>query len=1020
MTKTYFWLYFLTLSGLIFSTKNAIAQTTYQPSDRSPVADSTLGTQVSGNGNNFDITGGLNRGQTLFHSFQDFSVPTNGSANFANPAGIRDMISRVTGGSFSDINGRINSNGANFFLINPNGIVFGPNAQLNVGRAFMASTANGINLVDGGGRAITFGTNPNGDAPLLTISPNVFFNVSSLTMGGGNGQINNFGTLQTTNPSQYIGLIGGNVNMNGGQIKAPGANVELGGLSQAGNIEFSLDRGVKFPANVERGNVSLVQVGTSPSIINVESGGGGSVGIFAKDINLQGSETKISSGIAAGLGAPTATAGDIKLDATGNITISQADIENQVADGAVGKGGNIEINSRNLTATDGVQLNASTFGQGDAGNFTITATGNVSFDGTDREFPSGAFSGVEPGAVGKGGKVEINAENLSVTNGAQLSSTTSGTGNAGNIIVNATTVVIDRESPRTSTIPPIPTGLFAQVAENATGNAGDLTLTTKKLSVSNGGKVQAATFGKGNGGNLVIKADEIDVFDTPGVITEQITNINAGVSFDPDRNKDSAGNLILAEGNGGKLTIETRSLSIRNGSSVSADTKGIGNAGGLTIKASTIDVSGGSSISADTYKIGNAGDLTITTDRLRTADGGQISSSTLGSGSAGKLTVNANTSVEIDRESPRTNNSAPVPTGLFAQVEANATGNAGDLILTTKKLSVSNGGKVQAATFGKGNGGNVVIKADEIDVFNTPGVNPFQLTNINAGVGFDIDRNKDSAGNRVQSEGKGGNVTIETRRLSLNNGVAITSDTILGQGGNIDLKVSDYLLMRQKSYISASAGTAQLGGDGGNINIRSPLIIALPVNSDITSNAYTGKGGKVTITSDGLFGIQYRPKGQDSKFTNDITASSDFGQSGNVNITTPGVDPGKDSTTLPTVPTDASNQIAQTCSASNRQNKFTVAGRGGLPSNANEPLTSDVVWQDARATNTQPAANSTTNNSPKYPPPAVGLVFDGKGKAMLVAAATEGQPTGTNVTCPQAKEQFRIRDRETEEFRIRD
>ena len=95
----------------------------------------------------------MNRGQTLFHSFQDFSVPTGGTANFANPAGIRDMISRVTGGSFSDINGRINSNGANFFLINPNGIVFGPNAQLNVGRAFMASTANGINLVDGGGES---------------------------------------------------------------------------------------------------------------------------------------------------------------------------------------------------------------------------------------------------------------------------------------------------------------------------------------------------------------------------------------------------------------------------------------------------------------------------------------------------------------------------------------------------------------------------------------------------------------------------------------------------------------------------------------------------------------------------------------------------------------------------------------------------------------------------------------------------------------------------------------------------
>jgi filamentous hemagglutinin family protein len=903
MTKTYFWLYLLTLSGLIFSTKNAIAQT-YQPSDRPPVADNTLGTQVSGNGNNFDITGGLNRGQTLFHSFQDFSVPTNGAANFANPAGIRDMISRVTGGSFSDINGRINSNGANFFLINPNGIVFGPNAQLNVGRAFMASTANGINLVDAGGRAITFGTNPNGGEPLLTINPNVFFNVSSLNMGGGNGQINNFGTLQTTNPNQYIGLIGGNVTMNGGQIKAPGANVELGGLSQAGNIEFSIDRGVKFPASVERGNVSLVTIGTSPSIINVESGGGGSVGIFAKDINLQGAETNISSGIAAGLGAPTAIAGDIKVDATGKIELSEADIFNQVAFGGVGKAGNIEINSRNLTATNGAQLSTSTFGQGDAGNFTITATGNVSFDGTDRSFPSGAFSGVEPGAVGKGGRIEINAENLSVTNGAQLSSTTSGTGNAGNIIVNATTVVIDRERPRTNTIPPIPTGLFAQVAENATGDAGDLTLTTKKLSVSNGGKVQSATFGKGNGGNVVIKADEIDVFNTPGVNPFQLTNINAGLGFDVDRNKDSAGNRVQAEGKGRNLTIETRRLSVRNGAAITSDTIGIGNGGQVSITAT------------DLVEI------------------------------SGKYST------------------------LSVGVDSRATGNGGELTLKTKRLLVKDQGSVSTSSEGTGIAGKLKIDAKVID---------------------------------LQNRGE------------------ITGKTLSGQGGNINLNVSDYLLMRQNSQISATAGTANSGGDGGNITINSPLIVALPGNNDITANAYTGKGGNLTIKSDGLFGIKFRPKGQDSLFTNDITASSTFGQSGTVNIGTPGTDPGKDSTTLPTVPTDASNQIAQTCSASNRQNKFTVAGRGGLPSNANEPLTSDVVWQDTRATNSQPAANSTTNNPPKYPPPAVGLVFDGKGKAFLVAAATQGQPTGTNATCPQAKEQFRIRDdRETEEFRIRD
>ena len=208
------------------------------PSVRTPQADKTLGTQVSGNGNNFNITGGLNRGQTLFHSFKDFSIPTGGAANFNNPVGTRDIISRVTGNLFSDINGTLNSNGANFLLINPNGVVFGPNARLNVGKAFAASTASGVDLIDGQGRQITFGTKPGGDAPLLKINPNVFLNISRLNMGGNvpnNPGIVNYGKLQTNNDSQYIGLIGGNVTLDGkyggGKIIAPGGRVDLGGLN---------------------------------------------------------------------------------------------------------------------------------------------------------------------------------------------------------------------------------------------------------------------------------------------------------------------------------------------------------------------------------------------------------------------------------------------------------------------------------------------------------------------------------------------------------------------------------------------------------------------------------------------------------------------------------------------------------------------------------------------------------------------------------------------------------------------
>lgn len=193
--------------------------------------------------------------------------------------------------------------------------------------------------------------------------------------------------------------------------------------------------------------------------------------------------------------------------------------------------------------------------------------------------------------------------------------------------------------------------------------------------------------------------------------------------------------------------------------------------------------------------------------------------------------------------------------------------------------------------------------------------------------------------------------------------------------------------------------SSRRSNNGGNITISSPLIIALPGNNDISADANGGNGGNVKIVSQGLFGIQYRDRGQASPFTNDITASSTFGQNGTVNINTPGIDPGKDITELPQTTTDASNQISQACSATNRQHKLIVTGWGGIPPNANDPLVSEA-WQDLRATDIQPAIASVTTDRPQLAPPAVSWVFDGKGKVTLIAAGTAGQSIGTQVICP--------------------
>jgi filamentous hemagglutinin family protein len=222
---------FLFLSSTFLSISPIVAQSqTYTPSNRTPQQDNSIGTIVNPAGvNNFNITGGLQRGQNLFHSFTDFSVPTGGAANFTNPAGNQSIITRVTGNLFSDINGLVNTNGANFLLINPNGVVFGSGVKLDVGKSFVTSTASGVDFVDAQGRNYNFGVNKAGDAPLLSINPNIAFNPARLIIGGNVSQgIENYGTLETNNSGQYIGLIGGDIKIDRGRILAPGGRVDLG------------------------------------------------------------------------------------------------------------------------------------------------------------------------------------------------------------------------------------------------------------------------------------------------------------------------------------------------------------------------------------------------------------------------------------------------------------------------------------------------------------------------------------------------------------------------------------------------------------------------------------------------------------------------------------------------------------------------------------------------------------------------------------------------------------------------
>jgi filamentous hemagglutinin family protein len=133
------------------------------------IPDGTLpnNSSVTREGNTFNITGGTQAGGNLFHSFGEFSVNTGGIASFNNALDIQNIITRVTGGSVSNIDGIIRTLGtANLFLINPNGIIFGSNARLEIGGSFLASTASSLKFKDN----LEFNATDPQPAPLLSIN----------------------------------------------------------------------------------------------------------------------------------------------------------------------------------------------------------------------------------------------------------------------------------------------------------------------------------------------------------------------------------------------------------------------------------------------------------------------------------------------------------------------------------------------------------------------------------------------------------------------------------------------------------------------------------------------------------------------------------------------------------------------------------------------------------------------------------------------------------------------------------
>ena len=408
------------------------------------VPDNTLGTEPSQVTPNINvdgipstlIEGGAERGQNLFHSLQELNVNEGRGAYFIVPNDtIQNVLTRVTGNNLSEILGTLGirerdgsnfiGNGANLFLINPNGIVFGRNATIDVNGSFVGTTANAISF---GEQGFFSATNPQAP-PLLTVDPNgLLFNKINQNAAIQN---NSFAATGVRNPAdsrnisglrvpdgKSLLLLGGGVSMDGGDLNAYGGRVELGGLAAPGTVALDIngdDFSLGFPQNVARGDVSL----TNRAFVFVEASGGGDIAVNARNIDITGGSF-LSAGIGQRLGTPETVAGDITLDATGEIKVEGegSQIRNIVRQDSTGNGGNININTNKLSVTSGAQILTRTYGTGNAGSVTIHATDTVFLTGFEGNSQPTIGSDVVGGSSGNGNDIKIQARSIVLDNQA--------------------------------------------------------------------------------------------------------------------------------------------------------------------------------------------------------------------------------------------------------------------------------------------------------------------------------------------------------------------------------------------------------------------------------------------------------------------------------------------------------------------------------------------------------------------------------------------------------------------------
>lgn len=600
------------------------------------VPDNTLGSSnaiIEKNGNNISIIGGLQVGKNLFQSFQRFNIDSNQNAIFNAPNQINNIFSRVTGNEASSLLGIISSSGnQNIFFLNPNGIIFSANSRVNINGSFFATTGNSFSFLDGSYY------NANGTSRFINPSDFViqFENPGDIVVNniGHNTRETNLITplLQNTNlgisSNNTIGLIGGNVFLTGGILSSDSSNIYIGSI-KLGSVEFNFDKEwiPNFSNSLSLGKISLDKT----SLISTTNKG--SIYLLGSQINLSD-----NSGILH-FTDNTTDPGIVSIVASDSLNLSSINSNGSfrsiISIEAVGnkKSATLLIDSRDINILDGSVIGSKVFQNSTGGKIIVRASGKIKISGSNPNLLfSNQFSALASVTLGTGdsGEVTVNANSIDLLNGGNIGTATFNFGNSGNVIVTADED-INVQGVAANSFAPSTIG----ASSFGSGNGGRVTITTGNLNVNFGGRVGTSAFSSGNAGDLLVTAQ--NSISLTGLENNlQITSLESAVLIDPVL--QSLYPLPpIPSGTAGNITVTAPNISLRKGAQIIAINQGSGNGGKLKISAKNRINLQDSSILASTSS-GNGGNTEINTNILIQKNS-NISSSASRFGNGGNTTI---------------------------------------------------------------------------------------------------------------------------------------------------------------------------------------------------------------------------------------------------------------------------------------------------------------------------------------------------------------------------------------------